>query len=128
MTAAELLAAVDTYMTDHPDAAYWSALTDANRSAAVSMAKNLILAELNAETVDSSVAAIPKAIAEQAVYLARNYDSMKEGKAVSSESIGEVSTSYQFLSADIGFSSFALVFLKQAKRATRPSILRVGRG
>ncbi|MBE6370781.1 MAG: hypothetical protein E7055_01740 [Lentisphaerae bacterium] len=127
MTDAELIAAVNEYLAAHMDAAFWSARSNEEKAAAVTMAKNQVLAELNLSAVPLLVPSVTMAIAEQAVFLAHNYESMKEGKVVTGESVGDLSVSYSLLSGS-GFGSFAKVFIDAARRACSPTLVRVGRG
>lgn len=127
MNDTELLAAVDSYFAAHLDAAFWSGRSAPDKNAAVTMAKNQVLAELNLSAVPDQIPNVIFAIAEQAVFLAHNYDSMKEGKVVTGESVGDLSVSYSLL-AGSGISTFARFFLDTAKRAVSPALVRIGRG
>ncbi len=127
MTDNELIAAVNVYFTAHMDSAFWAARSAEEKAAAVGMAKNLVLTELNLTAVPLLVPSVTMAIAEQAVFLAHNYESMKEGKVVTGESVGDLSVSYSLLSGS-GFGAFAQVFIDAARRACSPSLVRVGRG
>lgn len=127
MTDAELIAAVNEYFTAHMDSSFWTARSAEEKAAAVTMAKNQVLTELNLTSVPVLVPSVTMAIAEQAVFLAHNYDSMKEGKVVTGESVGDLSVSYSLLSVS-GFGAFAKVFIDAARRACSPALVRVGRG
>lgn len=130
MTEAELADAVNAYFASHLDAAFWGGLSAAAKDGAVAMAQSDILAELPGITL----ADIPadsfalKAIAEQAVYLARNYDRMTEGKVLTSESVEGLSEGYTLINTKVGMSFRAEAFLKRAKSAFSGATLRVVRG
>lgn len=127
MNFIELRQKVDDYLTSHMDATFWHSRSEAEKTAALSMSKNLVCAELRWTAVDDSIPEAIYAIAEQAVYLTRNYDAMREGKIVTSEGVGDLSVGYTLL-ADSGWSMFAQMFLAQAKKATAPALIRIGRG
>ena len=130
MTPEELAAAVDTYFEGHLGAAFWGGLTSASKTGAVTMACNDVLGELPGVSLDDLTADgyAVKAIAEQAVYLAQNYDSMTEGKVTTSESVDGISEGYTLIGSRIGFSFRAEAFLKRAKSALIGGSLRVSRG
>ena len=102
MTYEELQTVVGGILAAHLDAAYWNALDSTSKTAALKMARNDIFAELPSITLaDIPVAGADEnpvclAIAEQAVYLARNYasDTAQGGKVVASESVDGLSMSY----------------------------------
>lgn len=127
MNLIELRQKVDDYLTSHMDAAFWHSRSEAEKTAALTMSKNLVCAELCRAAVDDSIPEAIYAIAEQAVYLARNYETMREGKIVTSEGVGDLSVGYTLL-AGSGWSMFAQIFLTQAKKATTPALIRIGRG
>ncbi len=127
MNDSDLFSAVDSYFAAHLDATFWNARTEAEKTAAVTMAKNQVLAELGLSALPDQIPNVVYAIAEQAVFLAHNYDSMKEGKVVTGESVGDLSVSYSLL-AGSGISTFARMFIDTAKRAVAPALVRIGRG
>ena len=127
MNDSDLLSAVDSYFASHLDAAFWSGRTDQDKKAAVSMAKNQVLSELALSEIPALMTTVTIAIAEQAVFLAHNYDSLKEGKIVSAESVGDLSVSYSLL-AGSGIGPFAQLFIAAAKRSCAPALVRIGRG
>ena len=127
MNDSDLLAAVDSYFAAHLDAAFWSGRSAPDKTAAVTMAKNQVLGELGLSAVPDQIPNVVYAIAEQAVFLAQNYDSMKEGKVVTGESVGDLSVSYSLLSGS-GISSFAQFFIAAARRVCSPALVRIGRG
>lgn len=130
MTDAELASAVDTYFVSHLDSAYWSGLASGTKTGAVTMATNDVLAQLpflkSAEDVEDGSYAL-KAIAEQAVFLARNYGNITEGKVVTSESVSGLSVGYTLLGNAI-VASRAEEYIKMAKRAAMGAICRISRG
>lgn len=130
MTEAELADAVNAYFASHLDAAFWGGLSAAAKDGAVAMAQSDILAELPGVTLaDISTGCFAlKAIAEQAVYLARNYDRMTEGKVLTSESVEGLSEGYTLINSKVGLSFRAEAFLKRAKSAFSGATLRVVRG
>lgn len=122
MTDAELLQAVDDYFANHLDATYWSSLTSAQKSGAVTMGKGDVFALLPAtKTLDKVTDAsdpIVCGIAEQAVYLTRNYEEIASGKVVTSEAVSGLSQGYTLINAgSFGMSARALAFVEQAKKA-----------
>ena len=127
MTDAELITTVNTYFAAHLDAVFWNARSEAEKTAAVTMAKNQVLTELGLSEIPVRIPAVATAIAEQAVFLAHNYDSMKEGKVITGESVGDLSVSYSLL-AGSGIGTFAQMFIAAAKRACAPALVRLGRG
>lgn len=128
MTSADMLVAVDAYLAAHLDAAFWSGLPTATKTGASTMAQADVEAA-TATTLDligSVDHPFVKAVAEQAVYLARNYASQNEGKVVTGESVEGLSNTYTLIGTP-GTSPRANVFIKQAKRAALVGI-RFGRG
>ncbi|MCD8295003.1 MAG: hypothetical protein LUE27_07165 [Clostridia bacterium] len=130
MTADELYGAVDAYLSSHLDASYWSGLDESARSGAVAMAEFDILAELPGISLDGIGAGsfACMAIAEQAVYLARNYENLSEGRIVTSESVGDVSEGYTVVSDNLGLSFRAAAFIKRAKSELTGGSIRIARG
>ena len=130
MTAAEIATAVDTYFASHLDSAYWSSLASGTKTGAVTMATNDVLAQIpflkSAEDIEDGSFAL-KAVAEQAVFLARNYGSTTEGKVVTSESVKDVSTSYTLIGNTV-IASRAEDYIKMAKRAAMGGTCRISRG
>ena len=130
MTGAELSAAINSYFESHLDAAFWGALSANSKSGAVQMALDDVLSELPGvvlDDLDADSYAV-KAIAEQAVFLARNYESMTEGKVVTSEGIDGISQGYTLINSKVGMSFRAEAFIKRAKQAILGGSLRVLRG
>lgn len=133
MTEAELFECVEAALANHLDASYWSALDESVRRAAVSMAMFDVLAEIPGATLDSveSGSFIVQAIAEQAAYLARNYETMTDGRIATSETIESVSASYSFIGGDASnarLSFRAAAYIRKAKAAICGAALRVARG
>ncbi len=129
MTPAELATAVDTYFTTHLDSAYWAALTAATKTSAVTMATNDVLSLVprleSLDDVEADSYAF-KAIAEQAVFLARNYGNITEGKIVTSESVSGLSVGYTIIGNAI-VASRAEQYIKMAKRAALGSTCAISR-
>ena len=129
MTLAEVNSAVDSYFTAHLDSEYWRDLEAEKKLGAVAMALDDILSILNVtlERVTPDSAAV-KAVAEQAVYLSRNYESIAEGKITTSESVEGVSAGYTLIGSNYGISPRAETFIKQSKREFFGGSVRVMRG
>lgn len=126
----EIHSAVDEYFSVHLDSGYWSNLAASIREAAVIMAVSDVCAVVPGLTIDvirPSSAAL-KAIAEQAVYLSRNYETISEGKVVTSESVEGLSTGYTLIGNSYGMSPRAAEFVIQAKRLYCSNTLRITRG
>lgn len=131
MTNEELSQYVDEYFASHLDSSYWSGLAAGSKTGAVAMALSDVLAQVNglelAKITSGSAAA--KAVAEQAVFLARNYESLSEGKVVTSDGAEGVSSSFTLLNGmALGISFRALPLIKQAKRAILSDSMRLSRG
>ena len=129
MTLSEVNSAVDSYFTAHLDYAYWRDLDAEKKLGAVAMAIDDILSILNVtlERITSDSAAV-KAVAEQAVYLSRNYESIAEGKVATSESVEGISAGYTLIGSSFGISPRAETFIKQAKSQYFGGSVRVMRG
>ena len=129
MTPAELASAVDTYFTAHLDSAYWSGLVVATKTSAVTMATNDVLSLVpsikSLDDVEEGSYAF-KAIAEQAVFLARNYGNLTEGKVVTSESVSGLSVGYTLIGNAI-VASRAEQYIKMARRAGLGGSCRITR-
>ena len=130
MTPSELQAAVDVYFASHLDSEYWSSLTTPVKNGAISMAINDILAELPGVTIDKITdgSFAFNAIAEQSVYLARNYSSLTEGKVVTSEGLEGISTGYTIINDKVGISFRASLFIKKAKTSFLGATAKIARG
>lgn len=130
MTPDELVIAADGYFAEHLDSEFWQGLSGKSRRAALSMAANDVLSELSALTMDKvAIGSFTfKAICEQAVFLARNYESMTEGKVVTSESVEGLSTGYTLISEKVGLSIRAASFIKRAKMLVSGGFMRIVRG
>jgi hypothetical protein len=126
----EISESVDRYFDVHLDASYWNSLTAENRLAAVTMAVSDICAVIPGLTIDDVFygSAVFKAISEQAVYLARNYETISEGKVVTSESVEGLSTGYSLIGGNYGIAPRAECFINQAKRQFLGNSLRIKRG
>ena len=130
MTLAEIQKAVDDYFSLHLDASYWGSLDGQMRLSAVTMGLSDICAVIPQITLDAITDGSPalKAVAEQAVYLVRNYESISEGKVVTSESAEGLSTGYSLIGGNYGISPRAESFIIQAKRQFCGNSLRITRG
>lgn len=137
MTTQEISTAVNTYLAAHLDSAYWAGLEAAKKTAASAMAADEILARLNmdADALDGASGAgqlVLKAIAEQALFLSRNYAaqaSEKAGRVEASETIDGVSFSYAITGKgdSLTLSSRADMFLARARKALLANV-RFARG
>lgn len=118
--------AADQYFADHLDNNFWGGLTPETKAAALSMAESDITAIL----VDGfSVVFAEKAIYEQAVYLARNYETQTAGKITTSETLGPMSESFTLIGADHpGISHRAMLFVKKANASSLGGSVIISRG
>ena len=131
MNKVELETAIDAYFANHLDKSYWESLSVETRSGAIAMAWADIGAMVTGLTVDkiySADSAAVKAVAEQAVFLARNYADMTEGKIATSESVEGVSTGYSLIGSSFIIAPRAEAFIKQAKREILGNSVRLQRG
>ena len=137
MTTADLTSAASASLAVHLDAAYWTALAAASKTASLAMAADDVLARLSVspESIQPGTQAaslIAHAIAEQALYLSRNYASQASapaGRVTAAESIDGVSVSYSQTGSteSIGFSARAELYINRARKALLAS-LRLSRG
>lgn len=130
MTENELLSAVDGYFQNHLDSAYWGALSPETRAAACAMAANDVLSSLpgaDLARVKPESSAL-KAIAEQAVYLARHYETIADGKVLTSEGVEGISASYTLIGSTFGLSVRAQSFISLAVREETGGTARLTRG
>ena len=130
MTQEELESFVDGYLARHLDKEFWQGLEAGKRSAAVSMALGDVLSalpELTLEIMADTGFAV-RAIAEQAVFLARNYENLNEGKVVTGEGISGITTSYTLIGNDPCVSFRAAGLIRQARRGLRGGTASVSRG
>ena len=131
MNDLELLQYADEYFARHLDKGFWSALSDDIKGGALAMALSDVTAQINGLSLNSISpgSAAAKAVAEQAVFLARNYDSISEGKTVTSEGAEGVSAGYSLLNGTASGISFrAMPFIKQARCAFLSNSVRLSRG
>ena len=129
MTEAELADAVDAYLAAHLDAEYWAGLETAAKNASRAMALEDVLAQIPGLTLaamKSGTFAV-SAVAEQAVYLMRNYANLTEGKVVTGESIEGISNTYALIGSP-GLSFRAAAFIKRAKSAISGASVHISRG
>jgi hypothetical protein len=130
MTESELLSAVDGYFSAHLDSGYWLSVNEDTRAAACAMAANDVLSALPgadlARVKPGSYAL--KAIAEQSVYLARHYETIADGKVLTSEGVEGISASYTLIGSTFGLSSRAQTFIKRAVREEMGGTARLTRG
>ena len=131
MNHEELTAEIGSYLRFHIDNGYWVGLSEETRSACVFCGFTDVSARMPGLKIENIApgALIIGAIAEQALYLSRNYSDIAVGKVATSEGVEGISTGYTLLnSADIGFSPRAAVILEQVKREKRASGVRLVRG
>ncbi|MDD4817303.1 MAG: hypothetical protein PHI85_04975 [Victivallaceae bacterium] len=129
MTASELLTAVDAYFVTHLDAEFWGGLSVEKKTAAVTMALSDVMAEIPGKALENVTAGSLafKAVAEQAVYLARNYENLTEGKVVTGESVEGISNSYTLIGSNAGIGFRAAAYIKRAKASALGSSVRIER-
>lgn len=130
MELSEIRTAVDSYFQTHLDFAYWNTLEDDMRTAAVTMAVSDICSVIPGLTINAitETSAALKAVAEQAVYLTRNYETISEGKVATSESVEGLSTGYSLIGGSFGISPRAEMFISQTKRLLTGGTVRITRG
>lgn len=130
MNIDELGEMVDQYFSVHLDRVYWQGLDKATRAGAVQMAVNDIAVAIPGISLEALGAIAPavNAIAEQAVYLARNYARQTFGRVVTGEGVDGISNSYALLGDNPGISFRAEPFIKEAKRLVRGNSVRIARG
>ncbi len=131
MTQEELITAVDGYFDRHLDKKYWNEQPEETRAGAVAMAFNDVSAQISGLRMEnlSADAVAVNAIAEQAVFLVRNYESISEGKITTSESVEGVSAGYTLLgSVSFGISPRAASLIQYAKRLYCANSARIVRG
>ena len=130
MELSEIILAVDSYFQTHLDFAYWNTLDVDTRAAAVTMAVSDVCSAVPGLVINAVSAESPalKAIAEQAVYLSRHYDTISQGKVETSESVEGISTGYSLIGGSFGISPRAEMFIIQVKRLFCGKTLRVVRG
>lgn len=130
MELEEIRTAVDGYFSVHLDAGYWNNLDAQTRLSAVTMAISDICSVVQGLTLDRITPESPaiNAIAEQAVYLVRNYETIAEGKVATSESAEGISTGYTLINSSFGISPRAEAFTNQLKRLFYAGTVRIARG
>ena len=134
MTTQELFTAVSDVISAGLDADYW-AEQQTRQEAAFNTAVGDILARLPGVKVDdltSDNGNVLYAIAEQAVYLLRNYGSQTSGTAVTSESVDGLAVAYGVIGKSDGIiSPRAMAYLDAAIaeiRAGKAANVRFVRG
>lgn len=133
-TEFDLFTAVSAVLLAGLDADYWSENVT-KQNAAFNTATGDILARLQGVKVDDITendTNIIYAIAEQSVYLLRNYGDQTTGQAVSSESVDGLAIAYGVMGKSDGIiSPRALAYLEQAiaeNRAKSAAKIRFVRG
>jgi hypothetical protein len=134
MTKQEIFAAVSAVISAGLDADYW-AEQQTRQEAAFNTALGDILARLPGVKADDLTADntnVLYAIAEQAVYLLRNYGSQTSGTAVTSESVDGLAVAYGVIGKSDGIiSPRAMAYLDAAIaeiRAGKAANVRFVRG
>ena len=132
---------VTYYLSNHLDAVFWTALSEENKSALLQMATLDIASAVPALRIEDlpNVEDSPArpgqsdffiaAVAEQALYLAHTYDAQKEGRVIQSQSVGDLSQTYKYLT-DASSGSIgprAAAFVKRLRSCTG-RVLRFDRG
>lgn len=90
MNTEDLLTFTNLYFLTHLDKEYWTGLSLDTKTASITMAGSDICTELGVDVISAESLASQKAVAEQAVFLARNYESLTENKIIKSESLDGV--------------------------------------
>ncbi len=126
-----MLTEANAYFAKHLDRVYWNGLDESTREAVLEMAQNDVAALLTgaaASALESDSGR--KAVYEQAVFLARNHTQLTSGKIVTGQSLDGVgSQQFTLLNAAApNLSPRAKAFLDQAKRESRPGVIRFNRG
>ena len=134
MTRDELFAAVSAVISAGLDADYWTEQLE-RQNAAFNTSAGDIFARLPGVMMDDITANdtnVIHAIAEQAVYLLRNYGQQTTGQAVSSESVDGLAVAYGVIGKSDGIiSPRALAYLDYALaeiRANGAAKIRFVRG
>lgn len=124
-----LVGKIDDYFAYHLDYEYWQNLDNEIKKQAVMMSLNDISSHVGSTQNDiiSNQYGI-NAIAEQAVYLSRNYGSMTSNKIVTSEGLDGISQSFSIVGESIAISHRADKYIMQLKKFLRPSTIRISRG
>lgn len=134
MTDAEILEQLNEIFASHLDADYWASQTDGRKAAAAKTATMDILARvpwLAQDDIEAGSAAL-YAIAEQAVYLSRNYSEQTGGKVITSESVEGLSVGYTLVGGagkwGLGLSPRAEAYLEQLQKSRKTIGIRFSRG
>ncbi|MBR2365387.1 MAG: hypothetical protein IKA79_09300 [Lentisphaeria bacterium] len=139
MNNKEIISGVNTFLANHLDAEYWTKKTDQEKSNLINMAKFDICAAvpfLNVDTLEDPESASSRpckadfflaAIAEQSLYLSRTHAERSTGRVVQSQSIGNLSQTYQYLAGDGELCARANSFVKKLRNSL-PRILNFQRG
>lgn len=114
------------YFNSHLDKAFWTGLSADSKTAALTMAENDIIALLD-PAVDPTCDAARKAICEQAVYLARNYEQQNEGKIQTGSGVEGITENYAIIGTP-GISPRAQFFINLARKQNIGGTIRIGRG
>ena len=123
---------VTYYLSNHLDAAFWTALPDEHKTALLQMATLDIASAVPALRIKDlpNVEDSPTrpgqsdffiaAVSEQALYLAHTYDAQKEGRVIQSQSVGDLSQTYKYLtdSASGSIGPRAAAFVKRLRSCT----------
>ncbi len=132
---ADLNGFVDEYFIAHLDHKFWIDAESATKIAVVKMATNDINSCVGCGSIDLENTALCSAIAEQAVFLIRNHESLAENKIeVGSNIGGKLSDSSKVISKNAAISHRAERLLPQAieyfqeSKNTFPGFMRINRG
>lgn len=139
MTDPEIITAVNAYLSNHLDGEYWRAKNETEKGQVIAMAKMEVCAcvpFLDVERLEDPESASTRpgkadffiaAIAEQALFLSRNYAERNQDRVVQSETVGPLSQTFAYLSSNGDLCSRANTFLKRLKRSI-PRTLNWQRG
>lgn len=118
MTDSELKNAVFSAISAGLDADFW-ADNALKQTAAYNSAKNDLFARVSGLSLDTITAAIQTpvimAIAEQALYLLRNYEEQASGPGIAAESVDGISITYSGNGGDSIMSPRSLAYIDQIK-------------
>ncbi len=127
MTDEEIRNGMADYLANHIDAAYWSGLTEEKRNALYTMAKLDVMAAVPSLNLDAiadpdgeSVRPcrgdfLVAAIAEQSLHLSRNYSEQSSGRVVQSQTVGNLSQTFQY-TAQGTLASRAGIFVNRLRQ------------
>lgn len=134
MNDSEILESLDEIFQTHLDSDFWAGLEKSKKEACAKTATMDILARAPWMTEDD-IGDYPVslyAIAEQAVWLARNYSEQTGGKIVTSESVEGLSVGYTLVGGaskwGVGIAPRAEAYLDRLQKGRKAAGIRFTRG